>query len=171
MVLAVKKTRIEWKQRTGMRILLLYTTAPFESDPRPTRSTTETALAACGYDIQALAVHLANCKAPQAANMASSFGPQAILVEAIGDAFDHPCLVELTQIIRRIMPKTRIVCLSDAPSSRWREALISQPQIDYILRWEDTDSLLGLFEDLEAGQQTPQCSGIAYWYHGQPVLF
>jgi hypothetical protein len=171
MVLTVKKSIVRWKQGAGMRILFIKIAALQGPDRSPTGEATEAAIAAEGYEIQSLAVQLVDCNAPQTANLASALAPQAILVEAIGDMIEHPCLINLTQIMRRIMSKTRIVWLSDAPVSQWREVLTNQPQIDYILRWGDIDSLLGLIENLDSGQPTPQRSGIAYWSGGQPVLF
>jgi len=93
---------------------------------------------------------------------ALAYRPDAVLLGHSGSTSGHPIVAALTRALRAAMPEVWIIYGGVFPTYHWREVLVEEPQIDFIVRGEGEETTPRLLRMLEAGGKLLTVGGIAF---------
>ncbi|HEY2135712.1 MAG TPA: magnesium-protoporphyrin IX monomethyl ester anaerobic oxidative cyclase [Xanthobacteraceae bacterium] len=88
--------------------------------------------------------------------------PDAVLLGHSGSTSGHPIVAALTCALRAALPDAWIIYGGVFPTYHWREILVEEPQIDFIVRGEGEETTPRLIRALELGRPLLAVAGIAF---------
>ncbi len=122
-----------------------------------------------GHDLRLIDAEFGPLTIGAIVEQALTMAPAAILLGHSGSTSGHPVIADLTRALRAALPNAWIIYGGVFPTYHWREILVKEPQIDFIVRGEGEETGLRLIQALEAGTALHTIPGIAYRAAGQPV--
>jgi anaerobic magnesium-protoporphyrin IX monomethyl ester cyclase len=121
-----------------------------------------------GHQVRLLDAEFGPLSVHQIVDQVKSYKPQAILIGHSGSTSGHPIVAETTRAIRRMLSKTWIIYGGVFPTYHWREILMDEPQINFIVRGEGEETTVRLIDELENRSYFPTIPGVSFWYDGRP---
>ncbi len=122
-----------------------------------------------GHDVSLLDAEFGPLSVDEIVDHARRLAPEAILIGHAGSTSGHPIAAQITRALRAALPVTWIIYGGVFPTFHWRDILIDEPQIDYIVRGEGEETILQLIGALQTGRPLDDLPGIALRIAGQPL--
>lgn len=121
-----------------------------------------------GHQVQLLDAELGPLPPHQIVEQVITFAPEAVLIGHSGSTSAHPTVAKITRAIRTMLPQSWIIYGGVFPTYHWREILIDEPQIDFIVRGEGEHTILNLIRALEMVEPIQTIPGVAFMHLGKP---
>ena len=101
------------------------------------------------------------------AEQALAHRPDAVLFGHTGSTSGHPIIMQLSRLVRALLPRTLIVYGGVHPTYFWEDILKAERQIDIIVRGEGEETVTKLFAALAKEQSYAHIPGLAFRVHGE----
>lgn len=122
-----------------------------------------------GHAVELLDADLENLPFGEIVRRAARARPEAILVGHSGSTSGHPVVAGVTRELREALPGIPIVYGGVFPTYHWREVLLAEPQVDFVVRGEGERTAALLLAALARGAPVDGIRGIAFRRNGVPV--
>ena len=120
-----------------------------------------------GYDVALIDGEFGPMKYEAIVEQALAYAPDAVLFGHTGSTSGHPTVMQVSRMIRALMPRVPIVYGGVHPTYFWRDILSAEPQIDIIVRGEGEETAVKLFEALRRQQSYFDIPGLAFRVDGE----
>ena len=115
-----------------------------------------------GYDVALLDAEFGPLPQDEIVRRVVAHCPQILIVGHSGSTSAHPIVVELTRRCRVELPNLTIVYGGVFPTYHFRDILLQEPQIDFIVRGEGEVTIPKLIAAIAAGEDPATVEGIAF---------
>jgi anaerobic magnesium-protoporphyrin IX monomethyl ester cyclase len=115
-----------------------------------------------GHEVRLIDGEFGPMKREAIVEQALSYAPDAVLFGHTGSTSGHPIIMQVSKLVRALLPRVPIVYGGVHPTYFWREILASEPHIDVIVRGEGEETVVRLFEALQAHQSYAHIPGLAF---------
>ncbi|MBP6013647.1 MAG: magnesium-protoporphyrin IX monomethyl ester anaerobic oxidative cyclase [Alphaproteobacteria bacterium] len=120
-----------------------------------------------GHDVALIDGEFGPMKYEAIVEQALAFAPDAVLFGHTGSTSGHPIIMQISRMVRALMPRVTIVYGGVHPTYFWRDILGTEPQIDIIVRGEGEETAVKLFDALQRQQSYTHIPGLAFRVHGE----
>jgi anaerobic magnesium-protoporphyrin IX monomethyl ester cyclase len=93
---------------------------------------------------------------------AVEYGPDAILLGHSGSTSGHPFASRIARAARAALPNAWIIYGGVFPTYHWRQIMLREPVIDFIVRGEGEETIVRLMAALERSQRLEDVPGIVF---------
>jgi anaerobic magnesium-protoporphyrin IX monomethyl ester cyclase len=103
------------------------------------------------------------------AQQAAAWRSEAVLIGHSGSTSGHPCACAIMRAIRRLLPAAHIIYGGVFPTYHWREILLQEPEVNFIVRGEGEKTIRTLVAALEEKGDLHSVEGIAFRQNGEII--
>jgi len=120
-----------------------------------------------GHEVSLIDGEFGPMKLEVIAEQALAYRPDAVLFGHTGSTSGHPIIMQMSRIIRALMPRVLIVYGGVHPTYFWEDILKAERQIDIIVRGEGEETVTKLFAALSKQQSYAHMPGLAFRVNGE----
>ena len=120
-----------------------------------------------GHEVKLIDGEFGPMKHAAIAEQALAWAPDAVLFGHTGSTSGHPIVMEVSRMIRALMPRVLIVYGGVHPTYFWRDILNAERQIDIIVRGEGEETVTRLFDALARQSSYHAIPGLAFRVDGE----
>jgi len=122
-----------------------------------------------GHEVKLLDADYHFLKHSKVVSQIIRYDPDAIMLGHSGSTSAQPIINDITNAVRLINPRIKIIIGGVFPTYHWKEILEQNPQIDYIVCGEGEEITLNLITTLAQNSCLENIKGLAFKLNGVPV--
>jgi len=120
------------------------------------------ALIDAGHEVGLLDADYHNWQTPETVARVEAQKPDVVMLGHSGSTSAQPVINEITRLLRQRQPAPRIIVGGVFPTFHWKDILLKNPQIDYIVCGEGEKTSVELVRAIEKNLPVANIKGIAY---------
>jgi anaerobic magnesium-protoporphyrin IX monomethyl ester cyclase len=115
-----------------------------------------------GHEVKLVDGEFDPMKIPEILAEVGAYDPDALLIGHSGSTSGHPVACRIAQAVRQQFPGIWIIYGGVFPTYNWPKIMEQEPAIDFIVRGEGEETVVGLMAALEREESLEKIKGIVY---------